>query len=75
MLLKRISEVCQLNWLRGWSHEDDRTYWTLSRLELFDHVHDYHLINDNTRIWSFWSLLEVRTYKLSRVYYTRNDVS
>jgi len=44
------------------SYEDDRTYWALSRLELFHHVNDYHLINDNTRIWS---LLEVRTYQIA----------
>jgi hypothetical protein len=43
------------------SREDDRTYWALSRLELFDHVNEYHLINYNHRIWSIWSLiLEVR---------------
>ena len=48
------------------SGEDDRTYWALSRLELFDHVNEYHLINDNPRIWSVWSLiLEVRTYRIS----------
>jgi hypothetical protein len=48
------------------SGEDDRTHWALSRLELFDHVKEYHLINDNTRLWSIWSLiLEVRTYKIA----------
>jgi hypothetical protein len=48
------------------SGEDDRTYWALNRLELLDHVNKYHLINDNTLIWSIWSLiLEVRTYRIA----------
>jgi len=47
------------------SHEDDRTYWVLSSLELFDHVNDYYLINENTCIWNIWSDLEVRTYQIA----------
>ena len=48
------------------SGEDDRTYWALSRLELINNVNEYHLINDNTREWSIWSLIfEVRTSRIA----------